>query len=253
MAQENLDSVLRRVQKLLAIAQDDRANVNEAAAAARMAESIMRKYQLDHSDVILTALKTGDDLIESSHTAYTDTNVPANHIAKTIPTWCSQIAVAVAKWLDCGARITRGDQGLRITFYGMRQDVLLCGWMYEYLLGTSRTMCRSFVKVNGKSATKNGEVASFRRGVTSGIILELNKMTEQKEAEQAVNSTGRELMIVKWDAIVKKYGDFSYKKTKTSARDATAFEKGRVAGRNVDFNVRGVGSTASPSTKLIGN
>lgn len=33
---DNLDSIMRRVQKLLAIAQDDRANPNEAAAAAAM-------------------------------------------------------------------------------------------------------------------------------------------------------------------------------------------------------------------------
>lgn len=253
MAPENLDSILRRVQKLLAIAQDERANVNEAAAAAKMAEGIMRKYQLDHSDVIMTSLKTGDDIIHSDHTAYYDTNVPADHIAKTIPSWAAQIAAMLAPWLDCGARITQTAQGKRVRFYGMRQDVMLCGWMYEYLLGIVRSQCRIFLKAN-KDATKNGLVASFRRGITSGINAELGRMTAEKEAEQAkaTESTGRDLVVMKWDAIVKKYGAFEYGQTKVSHRDATAFEKGRVAGRKVDFNVRGVGTTASPTTRLIG-
>ena len=62
MTTENLESVIRRVQKLLAIAEHERSDPNEAAAAAGMAEKIMRKYQLDYSAVIITALKKGDDL-----------------------------------------------------------------------------------------------------------------------------------------------------------------------------------------------
>lgn len=51
-----LDAVIRRVQKLLAIAQDDRANEHEAAAAAAQAEKLMRKFQIDHTDFIETGV-----------------------------------------------------------------------------------------------------------------------------------------------------------------------------------------------------
>ena len=39
----DLESILRRVRKLLAIAEDGRGDPNEAAAAAQQAERIMRK------------------------------------------------------------------------------------------------------------------------------------------------------------------------------------------------------------------
>ena len=62
MTIEDKDSILRRIQKLLAIAGDDRADPNEAAAAAGMAEKVMRKYQIDHAELIMNGLKQGHDL-----------------------------------------------------------------------------------------------------------------------------------------------------------------------------------------------
>ena len=59
--QEVSDDVLRRVQKLLALASDNRANQNEASAAADMAERLMHKYQIEHQDVIIAALKRDDE------------------------------------------------------------------------------------------------------------------------------------------------------------------------------------------------
>ena len=46
MNKETPDNVLRRVQKLMAIANDTRADPNEAASAAAHAANIMQKYGL---------------------------------------------------------------------------------------------------------------------------------------------------------------------------------------------------------------
>ena len=53
---ENLEGVMRRIQKLLAIANDGRGDPNEAASAAAMAEKMMRKYQLDNADIVAAVL-----------------------------------------------------------------------------------------------------------------------------------------------------------------------------------------------------
>ncbi|HOW46139.1 MAG TPA: DUF2786 domain-containing protein [Rubrivivax sp.] len=57
---DNLEAVMRRIKKLLAFAEDSRGNPTECAAAARMAESIMRKHQIEHADVITKELQGAD-------------------------------------------------------------------------------------------------------------------------------------------------------------------------------------------------
>lgn len=65
---ENLEGVLRRIQKLLAIANDSRANPEEAAAAASMAHKIMQKYQIDHTEVIMAEINRGDSMSKQHFT-----------------------------------------------------------------------------------------------------------------------------------------------------------------------------------------
>ena len=57
-----LASVMRRVRKLMALANDGRGDVNEMAAAAEMAAKIMAKYRLDYADVLAAELRSGADL-----------------------------------------------------------------------------------------------------------------------------------------------------------------------------------------------
>ena len=94
MTIENKESILRRIQKLLAIASDDRADPNEAAAAAGMAEKVMRKYQIDHAELIMTSLKQGHDLGTEDVIASAKTN--GTKVLK-VPAWAGWIAVAVSR------------------------------------------------------------------------------------------------------------------------------------------------------------
>lgn len=247
---DNIDSVMRRVQKLLAMAQDGRGDQNEAAAAAQMAEKIMRKYQIDHQDVIVNDLKTGGNLSTSDHVAYTGVGaLPKGHKAVTVPVWCNWIAVSVAAFLDCGARIVDTPGGKRVRFYGLKQDVLVCGWMFDYLLSTTRALVEQFRKQGG-TVTKDGGVASYRRGVALGITSKLQEMTTEKEAEveaeQVKIGTGSSLMLLKREAVEQKYGLVYSTKTKVvKFRNADAYSTGQAHGKSVDMNVRGVAATKS--------
>jgi hypothetical protein len=118
---DNKEAVLRRIQKLLAIAADDRANPNEAASAAGMAEKIMRKYQIEQSEVIMTSLKAGDDLGMSESVASAKTNGTK---VKIVPPWAGMLSVAVGRFNDCGVRIGRNAAGdACVRFYGFTADV----------------------------------------------------------------------------------------------------------------------------------
>jgi len=122
MTQEfDREAVMRKVQKLLAIAEHDRADPNEAAAAAAMASKIMRKYQLDYAEVIMTSLKKGDDLTTGDFVASAKTNGTP---VVVIPEWAGYISVAVAKLNDCGVRNAKvGVHKGGMRFYGYTADV----------------------------------------------------------------------------------------------------------------------------------
>jgi len=260
MAIDDLEGVMRRVQKLLAMAQDGRGDINEATSAAAMAEKIMRKYQLDHQDILVNSLKAGDNLCTSDHKAYTHTEgVSEDHKAKTIPVWCRWIGAQVAALMDVGCRMTEVPKyGMRIRFYGMKQDVMVAGWMFDYLLTQVRQLTKQFAKAHTAKATKDGAVASYRRGCALGITSVLEEKVQEKLAEQeaakAASPTGTSLMVVKQNAITVKYGKFDYpKKKSTPHRNAEAYAAGQEDGRNVDINVRGVNAPTGTKPILIGN
>jgi hypothetical protein len=93
---------------LLAIASDDRADPNEAAAAAGMAEKVMRKYQIDHAELIMNGLKQGHDLSTEDVVATAKTNGTK---VKQVPAWAGWIAVAVSKFTECSASVVTTPSG----------------------------------------------------------------------------------------------------------------------------------------------
>jgi len=83
---------MRRVKKLLAIAEDGRADPNEASAAAGMAERIMRKYQIEHADVIELELRRGG--AESLASVDCGTSMDPRAAAKHASGWAGMLAIA---------------------------------------------------------------------------------------------------------------------------------------------------------------
>lgn len=235
----NLEAVMRRIQKMLAIANDDRADPNEAAAAAVMAEKVMRKYQLEHSDIVLTSIKAGEDMVTEDHIATAKTNGTP---VKNVPTWASWLAIAVGRTNDCGARIVRmADGQVGVRFYGYKGDVAVAGYTFDYLIATVNQLCNTFrmtsiiYKQQGRRAAN-----SYRAGVAQGIVEQLRLARQAKEAEPATTA-GTELVVVKRQALVDKWGDvFATKKTRSQVGRGDAFATGKQDGRQVDVNRRGV-------------
>lgn len=258
---KDLEGVMRRVQKLLAIAGDNRADPNEAAAAAAMAERIMRKYQLDHEEIIVNSLKTGDDLTESEHMAYSTYHKPGPNGVKRVPTWAKWLSASVGLLMDCGVRHGIGADGNAcIRFYGLKADTVVAGWMFDYLVSTTKRLCKQWEKASKAPETERGAVASYRRGVALGIVNNLKILQQEKEiaaAEQLAKkgTTGTDLLVIKRDAIALRYGEFKYPQTKKlTIRDVGAFSQGKIDGDEVDLNVRGVSvNPTGPAPLMLGN
>lgn len=235
-----LESILRRIGKLLAIASDERADANEASAAASMAEKIMRKYQIEHADIVLAAVKT--DLVSETAVASAKTNGTK---VKKVPLWADWMALAVAQLNDCGASKRYADSGdLGIRFCGYSADVQVAVYMFNYLVNTVLQATEAFRKEHtaDRQATN-----SFRKGMSTAITARLNALTKAKQAEMAEASNGRELMLVKKDGIKEKFGAsvFEVRQSKSINSDAGSYSKGVRQGNAVDIDRRGIKSEAT--------
>lgn len=239
---ENLDSVMRRIAKLLAIAGDDRANPEEASAAAGMAERIMRKYQIEHADVIMEQLKKGDDM--HAETCPLGKRVESKKDFTVVPPWAQWIAVQVAKVNGAGCKIVLSPTGAKvIQFYGFKQDVMVAKYMFDYL---ASTVLRLFMEFKKTGADRHAS-DSYRKGVATGIYSNLMRQQKEKDQELRTSTTGTALVVAKASAVAEYGGEFKTKKSSTTTRNGDAFGAGVKDGRAVDVNRKGVSHSAGSS------
>jgi hypothetical protein len=247
---DNIEAVKRRIAKLLAIAEDDRANPEEAAAAAGMAEKIMRKFQLDHADLITVELRKGEAMCTADSVANAKTN---KTIAKEIPPWASFVAVVVGRFNHCGAQIAKTQDARKeacVRFYGYEADVQLCKWMFDYLVATINRLAEEYKWSEDYMNNGRSVLTSYRRGVASGIISAIKKLEAERKAEQT--TTGTSLMVVKQNAIVEKFGNvFSTKKATASRIRGEAYSQGYDDGKRIDVGRRSIGSAGGHSAPVV--
>lgn len=240
---DNLEAIMRRIQKLLAIAQDGRANPNEAAAAAGMAERIMRKYQLENSDLVIKGIKSGEDMGTADSICTAKTNGTR---IKTVPLWASWMASTIADLNNCGVIIVRDastDYEAKVRFMGYKGDVQVSKYMLDYLVGTTLNLCKDFKNTQQYLNHGRSAMASFRSGVALGIRSSLLALIEDKKAQEVEQvKTGTSLVVIKQAAIEEKFGavGFTRKTAVTKTTQGNAHWSGYIEGRKVDVNRRGV-------------
>lgn len=234
----DLESVMRRIAKLLAIAGDSRGDANECAAAARMAESVMRKYQIDHADVLTVELNRGD--AESFDDCDVGSTLNPEGYSREASGWAGILAVHVAKLHDCQARYTHTEaHGKTIRFSGFAVDAQLAKATYIYLVNQMVAATKRFG--GGRSMNE-----AFRRGYCASLGQSLKDALAAKRREMQEASQSRSLMIVKADAVAKHFGAVKYRRSggyRTSQGDAYA--SGREEGGKVDVTRRSVGNSNS--------
>jgi hypothetical protein len=246
--ENNLDSVMRRVKKLLAIAQDARGDANECAAAARMAESIMRKYEIEHADVISAEIKNAG--AEAFDYCNIGAGMDVSWKVKTASGWAGWLAVAVANLYECQARYGEVEGYKTIKFSGYRTDVQMAKFTYEYIVNQMGAASREFTKNHTGEFGVRAEAESFRRGFIQACIASLKKLIEEKKAEMQEAASSRALVIVKSQAVAQHFGEVKYGASNSKTRQGEAYDQGRTKGSQVDVTRRGVGHSGGTAPRL---
>ena len=236
---DNAD-VMRRIQKLLNIANDGRGNPAEAASAAGMAERLMRKFNIEHADLLMKDIARGAGKFATVLcSANMKRDDPSRPPLQRNPPWGSWLAYEVAKLNDCEVRQFHNVSGAKLGFLGFESDAQVSGWMFDYLVGELIKGCKTFQRA-GRTKI---ESESFRRGFVLALCASLRKIRTEKDAEMQQAVSSRALVISKTQALTEHFGEFKYRESNSNARlSGDAYAQGKAAGSKVDVNRRGIGA-----------
>lgn len=253
----DLEAILRRIRKLLAIAQDGRGDPNEAAAAAAQADKLMRKFNIDHADLLREQLKAnGAGMATYECSANMKRGDPKRPPLKRNPLWAGWLGIRVANLNDCRVRFVNTPSGAMVQFCGTQLDVQAAGFMFDYLVGQLIKACRAF---NSETLRTKAQSDSYRKAFVIALCDKLTNMKEEREAElkrgAATGATSSALALVneKAKAIEEHFGKIKYTEGReVSMSDHAATMRGFSDGHDVDVNVRGVGADPQAQVLLLG-
>lgn len=243
----DMNAVLRRVQKLLAIAQDGRGDPNEAAAAAQQAENLMRKFNIEHSDLLTQRIERME---QEWATADVSPNMkrddPSRPPLRRVPPWAGWLGFRCAKLNDCELRYAHTPAGVVVRFYGTKEDVQVAAWMFDCIAGQMISAARAWQR---RAPRTKADSDSYRKGFILSVCKRLKELADERLREYA--SAGSALVVVKSDAIARHFGAFNYGAARKSAvSEQGAFLAGRLDGERADIHRRGVGHSASTTEAL---
>lgn len=203
-----LESVIRKVQKLLALADESR-NPSEAEAisASMKVQKLLAKYNLDIAEI------TGEEKKEEIEQVIADVG--------TGKKWKYILAEVVAESYCCKCFYHGADM---IVFYGYRSDVLIARRVFMYLFKVGNNLAAKYVKRRRETAGgwTEGVYNSFCQGFCNGVRSELQKNC-------------RALMLVTPQEVTESFHKFTEgfkgKNINLDLTDWSAYEEGEDEGR----------------------
>lgn len=208
-ADEDMEKVIRKITKLLALSDLERnPSENEAISASLAAQKLLAKYNLSMADV------TGEhDPKEGIEQVVADVG--------TGQKWKYLLSEVVAQNYACRTFSHGAD---RIIFYGYKADVLIARRVFVYLFKVGNKLATQYVKQYREDVYRNanGVYNSFVRGFTDGVRKELEKqctalaLVIQPEVQES------------WE---KFSADFKTVNRSVQAVDESAYEEGRIEGK----------------------
>jgi hypothetical protein len=198
----NLETVKRRVKKLLALSKSP--NESEAMAALAKAQELMKERRLGESECLY-----------ERHTV---------KAAKRLSRWRSVLANAVAPLYYC--ETFRSEYHGEIYFYGDSFDAFMAGEMYRYL---SRT-----IEAVSKRNIRKGASLKYRDKYRLGIACQIAFRIEETGRAASWGPEREARMLAVKKALANEV-TLTTEKMKLGASN-TAFQRGVQAGKGISLN-----------------
>lgn len=169
--------VLKRIRRALALAQSD--NVNEAANAAALAQSLMLEHKIEMADLALNGEKAApEEVIEASVEGNRMTRAKASR-------WRISLADRIARVFHCKVYFNTGTDHIGVM--GHVSNVQATQYLQQYLSLEIQRLCEM-----GWAAIKASAAQAEREG---GLPVELPRATVWKNSfrDGAVHAVGEKL------------------------------------------------------------
>lgn len=207
------EEYIEKIRGLLAIANDSRADANEAINAAAHAQKLMAKYDID-----IEAVEATDD-IELKEIS--EEMVDLSDIGHVSTSWKSRLAVIIANNFRCKVYFMGSK---KIVFYGHSTDAKVASSVFSFLFATG-------TKLGIKECRKTAKEGKPTRGVATTYLVGFCK-----GIEDVLNEQCKALMIITSPEVEEGWKEKSknmrLKNTKLNcSNDASHYEQGRVDGR----------------------
>ena len=214
---DELESVKRRVKKLLALSKSP--NENEAASALRKANELMAVYKL-----------TSEQFSE-----YIKAKVKGT---KRFIRWRVVLANAVE---NLYATFHYTDHAGNIVFIGEELDVFMSTEMYKYLVKTTDRMAKQNIRKNAKYKYRQ----SYRAGIASRLYDRMYELGQQCSWRNPKELKAQKKQIADF---VEKQVSVEISKKKFENANPTAFSKGNNDANGINLSRQMTGS----GTRRIG-
>ena len=214
---DELESVKRRVKKLLALSKSP--NENEAASALRKANDLMADYKLS----------------AEQFSEYTKAKVKGT---KRFIRWRVVLANAVE---NLYATYHYTDHEGNIVFIGEELDVFMSAEMYIYLVKTIDRMAKQNIRKNAKYKYRQ----SYRAGIASRLYDRIYELGQQCSWRNPKELKAQKKQIAEF---VEKQVAIEISKKKFEKTNSTAFSKGNNDANGINLSRQMTGS----GTRRIG-
>ncbi len=218
---DQLDRVLQKIQKLLALKGSP--VQAEAEAAAIMAHKLMMKYKVSIQDLEIEQEQIEESEITSGH---------------RLKDWRRTIYDVTARTNFCRAVYSRYSGGyyrkdfFRVRFVGKKAHIATATWMAVYLIGAIDRIAKQQIPRQAKQQYRR----EFRLGMAYTIAYNLSQMYHQEEIDPETRA-----VVVTEDKALHEYLDQLGGEEMVSVkapRGSRAFYRGLVAGEQVQLSIQ---------------
>lgn len=208
VGEDKIESVIKRINKLLALSDQSRNNSEqEAIAASLQVQRLLAKYNLSLSDV------TGERPEEDVEQSIADVGAGKK--------WKYSLANAISGNFACKNFVVGHD---RIVFYGYKADIVAARRVFVYLFKVGDKLANQYAKkYREENGYADGIYNSFCKGFVAGVKKELDKQCT------ALAIVTQPKVQESWNAFSAGFGMLN--NTNIQSTNKKAFDEGFVEGK----------------------
>ncbi|GMQ60314.1 DUF2786 domain-containing protein [Vallitalea sediminicola] len=206
--QNELESIIEKVQKLLRLAESQ--NEYEAQSAVAKARLLMARYKLSMNDI-----QEKEDKVVQGETE------------KMRSPWKRTLAHVIAKHFRCKTYLRNRGNCYRVIFLGLEEDVELTSLIYKQVVNIINISSRR------KRLDRKSYAIGFIQGLDKKLRQQTIKMKNENEEEYALVAVMPVPVIKKYNEIEKGFsGNFKGKRIDQEQIDYNSYQTGRQDGLN---------------------